>query len=400
MARVTSNESSFATAVLAELSQRTGQTYPVTPQNIQWIEQWVSREGGGGANNPLNTTQDTPTATVLAGNKSGVKNYSSLDEGVGATVTTLVNGDYTHILSALQSGNALQADQQGLLSKDLLTWSGGGYSTVANVKATPVGSIGGTNSAGASTANEDTAGSGVSIDGFLQSQAPELAKALGADPQVTSLLQAWGNNTISDGEFQDQLEQTNWWKTTSQTQRSLLVEKATDPGTFANDQANETPTDTNAIKALYQDYAIPVTDQKLNTTLASVLSGATTMQAVQSGIVQQAKTLYSTNPQLASYIDDSHSVRDWADPYLSSAATLLGLNENNIDLNAPMWSKVLNPATNPSTGQPGDQAMTLDQWNTTLRTDPTYGYDTSENALSTASSFANDLVSKLTGAGF
>lgn len=97
---------------------------PQTQANVSSVVAWEQREGGGGANNPLNTTQAMPGATDF--NSVGVKNYPSAAEGVAATVTTLHNGQYGDILLYLRSGRGFV----GLTLNGLSTWSGGGYSSV------------------------------------------------------------------------------------------------------------------------------------------------------------------------------------------------------------------------------------------------------------------------------
>lgn len=98
--------------------------WPQTQANINSVNSWQAREGGGGQNNPLNTTQAMPGATDF--NSVGVKNYPSVAEGVRATVITLNNGLYGDIVMLLASGQGLCGHTLAGLSK----WSGGGYSNV------------------------------------------------------------------------------------------------------------------------------------------------------------------------------------------------------------------------------------------------------------------------------
>ena len=87
---------------------------------------WQAREGGGGANNPLNSTQTVAGSTALSGNPDGVQNYPNVAEGISATVITLRNGLYNDILMYLRSGRGFTGVTLAGLSK----WSGGGYSSV------------------------------------------------------------------------------------------------------------------------------------------------------------------------------------------------------------------------------------------------------------------------------
>ena len=102
-------ETSWATALLTRIGA------PVTDQNVSAMTTWMKFEGGGGGKatglgknsamyNPLNTTQGAAGAKSM--NSVGVKSYNSWDQGMEATVQTLMNGKYSGILSALQQGTS------------------------------------------------------------------------------------------------------------------------------------------------------------------------------------------------------------------------------------------------------------------------------------------------------
>lgn len=112
------SQSSWARAELRTIGA------PRTPANVASLVAWQNREGGGGANNPLNSTEPAPGATVF--NSVGVRNYPDAATGVAATAVTLRNGNYGDVLSALMSGHGLCGESLAGLS----TWSGGGYSEV------------------------------------------------------------------------------------------------------------------------------------------------------------------------------------------------------------------------------------------------------------------------------
>lgn len=455
MARVTGNEASFATAVLQGLGA------PVTQPNLDFIEKWITREGGGGANNPLNTTQAMSGATDF--NTVGVKNYADLDTGVQATLKTLLNGRYPNIVAALKTGNAEQADAAGKLAKDLSTWSGGGYTSLSGVTARPTNAIGsaGTTAGGASTGTGlggagDQATYG-DIDGFLQSQAPALAAAMN-DPEVKKLLQSWGSGQLSDQEFQNQLEATHWWKNTPQSQRTLLASQATDPATaqqnlqnqmasvdslawskgikltpdleykialdsiknqWSNQQilqqvvasnqtqyttggkfGGEAASDVEQIKSLYASYALPVNDQQLNADVANVLAGKGTVADLEQQVAEQAATFYSANPQLASFLQSGKgSAAQWAAPLVTQVANILGVNPSTIDLISPQYSFLLKPQTNPQTGQSLGQAQTLDSVEQKIKTDPVFGYTRTANGVAETQQMRDKFQAAFTGGG-
>lgn len=80
---------------------------PVTQQNLGFLASWQRWEGGHTNNdakwNWLNTTMDTPGVTGVI-NSVGVKAYDTYDNGVKATVSTLMNGRYKGLTDALRAG--------------------------------------------------------------------------------------------------------------------------------------------------------------------------------------------------------------------------------------------------------------------------------------------------------
>ncbi|MGH3094715.1 MAG: M15 family metallopeptidase [Streptosporangiales bacterium] len=74
---------------------------PVTGSHITTLAAWHQAEGGSATWNPFNTTQPAPGATQY--NSVGVKNYPSQQVGIRATIETLTNGNYSHILEALRA---------------------------------------------------------------------------------------------------------------------------------------------------------------------------------------------------------------------------------------------------------------------------------------------------------
>lgn len=100
---------------------------PATQANVASVTDWIAHEGPYGTqaqNNPLNTTQPATGSTSFDG--LAVQNYPSPTEGLNATVATIENGRYPQILMHLKAGNGLLSGAE----ENLLTWSGGGYSSV------------------------------------------------------------------------------------------------------------------------------------------------------------------------------------------------------------------------------------------------------------------------------
>jgi hypothetical protein len=92
---------SWAQALLARVGD------PVSAENVRAIVGWERAEGGHWANsahyNPLNTTQREPGSSSM--NSVGVQAFTSWDQGLTATQSTLLNGRYGGILAALAAGS-------------------------------------------------------------------------------------------------------------------------------------------------------------------------------------------------------------------------------------------------------------------------------------------------------
>lgn len=99
------NPTTWAQALLARIGA------PADAQNTAAVVAWEGAEGGHWHNtatyNPLNTTQREPGSRSV--NSVGVEAYTSWDQGLQATTTTLQNGAYAPILDALASGTDPQS---------------------------------------------------------------------------------------------------------------------------------------------------------------------------------------------------------------------------------------------------------------------------------------------------
>jgi hypothetical protein len=117
------SEKAWIVAMLTALSA------PPTPANISSLTNWIARETPWPPttpNNPLNTTQ--PAAGSHPVNSAGVQAYPSAATGINATVITLENGFYPHIVAALRAGTGLAGT--GPWNAELSKWSDGGYDSV------------------------------------------------------------------------------------------------------------------------------------------------------------------------------------------------------------------------------------------------------------------------------
>lgn len=90
---------------------------------IRFVHAWQRAEGTNATFNPLATTQKADGATCfnyLSG-QCGVKNYTSYEQGLIATLETLTNGAYPHIVHGLQTNDV----EEALNDNELGTWGTG-----------------------------------------------------------------------------------------------------------------------------------------------------------------------------------------------------------------------------------------------------------------------------------
>lgn len=105
---------------------------PESKANINSLVAWIRREG-----NLPSVDQFNPLDTTMSGygghptNSVGVQSYPNWNAGVQATAATLAS--YPAIMHALMAGKGLGVG--GETAKELLTWSGGGYSGIGSSPA-------------------------------------------------------------------------------------------------------------------------------------------------------------------------------------------------------------------------------------------------------------------------
>lgn len=112
---VTSDDD-FYKAILTNLDA------PITDDNMKFLYAWRQVEGGSAKNNPFNTTYDLAKDPNISNyNKVGVKNYSTPQFGLEATIKTLKLPYYTDIVNGLRNDIGLD---DLIRSRGLYKWSG------------------------------------------------------------------------------------------------------------------------------------------------------------------------------------------------------------------------------------------------------------------------------------
>lgn len=132
------------------------------------------------------------------------------------------------------------------------------------------------------------------------------------------------------------------------------------------------------------DMAIPVGGQALDRWIRQIAKGKATVEDYSNYLRDQAKGLYGA---LADDIDRGLTVKTLADPYLQTAANILGTTAEQMDLTKGKWNKALNFVDDSGKRR----TMTLAEWENELRTNDAYGYLETEEAQAKAYSLAETI---------
>lgn len=218
-----------------------------------------------------------------------------------------------------------------------------------------------------------------------------LAVFLG-DPEVGPLLQRAAREGWSPQRLEAELVKTNFWRTTSESQRKWdalvqqspqeaqqqvsgraaeiaqqarslgvtldpkrLQEIATDSVKFGwtGQQLRDAVTadfdykggegglagqSARQIKELAAQYLVPISDAALDRWTEQIVTGAADEESFRAYLTEQAKSLF---PGMAAALDKGITVAQYADPYKQIAARELEVAPETIDLNDPRYRKML-----------------------------------------------------------
>ena len=226
--------------------------------------------------------------------------------------------------------------------------------------------------------------------------------------------------------FKARVESTNWWKANGDAARNLVISRAADPATYRQNLAAATDSiilkaqqmgrglslataqklalrtlsengqwDDNRLSELVantavlshgeggsykgqaanlfdhmttvaQNYGVGYTSGWLETWVNEIESGRNTLDGWESVMRSRAKAAY---PQFANQLDSGMTVRDIADPYISTYAQTLEVPETQVTLKDNYIKKALS-----QTGQDGttQTSMPLWQFQRLLKDDPRY----------------------------
>lgn len=258
--------------------------------------------------------------------------------------------------------------------------------------------------------------------GSILAKRPDLAWAVN-HPELGPLLARI--DEMGDAEFAAALYNTTWWKTHGEKERHSIAEEATDPRThelnlaetydrvwdmahqltsqwgqealrffevtakqayakgWTDDQIRDELVrfaspggKQGALNSTWaairqrgaREFGLPVSDQTAWQWSKAIASGEMTTEDLDVIFRDQAVGLYAG---LAKQLELGMTVREAASPYIEMAARELELNPDTIDLSDAKWNRAINQVDK----EGNRTAMSLGDWQRTLRTDEAYGWD-------------------------
>ncbi len=236
-----------------------------------------------------------------------------------------------------------------------------------------------------------------------------MAQLAGQVPEIAAILRQAAAENWTTAKFEYAVQDTNWFKTTSDTERQRMYLTATDPETWHQNLSNATnnvnqianelgfggsekwaqdmaakaitlgwdeatlreqiarqgqmvtgegghlmgnAAETGAkLREMASAYGVPYTDATINAAVASIAKGYNTIADYNALYIQRAKSRY---PSLAADLDAGLTVRDIADPYIATMAQTLEISQGDISLSDRTIQRALTNKTNEglNTAQP------------------------------------------------
>jgi hypothetical protein len=264
-------------------------------------------------------------------------------------------------------------------------------------------------------------------------------------PELNTYLQQALKEGWSPDKLTATIESSKWWMSNADTVRNLAIQHAAEPGTYKQTIANavdqislraqalgrslsnaemqrlavqtlvtNSSWDTNRLDQLIsansaintgggtlhsgaaqladhmtqvaQSYGVPYTQAFLNQWITTVQGGHDTVDGFENLMRARAKATY---PNLAAQLDAGMTVKDIADPYISTYAQTLEIPETQVTLNDPAIKKALSQV-DPKTGVHATQPMW--QFQQAIKQDPRYDrtVQAKTDAYSTLGQIAKD----------
>jgi hypothetical protein len=266
-------------------------------------------------------------------------------------------------------------------------------------------------------------------------------------PELRTLIGKSMAGGWSEDKFQYELEQTDWWKTTTASARAWEQEKIRDPKTLQTRIDNQTAAIRDqaltlglriddaslaklaedslkfgwsdqvlmnsvgmeamksqggvsqlrqgyygqTVKAIAGNYGVPLSDTVMNQWVAKLASGQENEASFQAYVRDLSKNLY---PALSGGFDRGLTFGQMTDPYAQVASNILEIPQAQVDFTDPKWAAAFTMRDNK--GQ--QMQMSFGEWSDYLRTNPAFGYEYTDGAQQKAYQVANELA-RMFGAG-
>ncbi len=242
---------------------------------------------------------------------------------------------------------------------------------------------------------------------------------LQANPELKGIFEQAVGGTWDAGKFKAAVQDTNWWKTTSESVRQSQILQVTDPATFSAQVASKTfevrdaaaeigaivpegvlnkmgedslrlnmsPEELKHTLAQYIDFTkegtlggqagmaevrlrqlarangVNMSNQSIKNYAQWIAMGTATMEEAEQNVRNLAKSMF---PSYAEQIDSGMNMADVANPYMQAASNELEIAPAEMDLFNPLVKQGLNGLT--QDGKP--HGMSLTDYQTYLRQQP------------------------------
>lgn len=142
------------------------------------------------------------------------------------------------------------------------------------------------------------------------------------------------------------------------------------------------------LKRMASGYLANLSPDVLHKKIQRVVAGESTVEDFRNEMIKQAKALA---PWASESLDKGQTLDEIADPYRQLYSQTLGVDPSTVSFKDPKFMKAIS-FKDPKTGV--TRPMQFDEWTSHIKTNPTYGYDTSRQGVQDAAAFRQQLQQK------